>query len=123
MKNHRGETVDQWLLRTVRTSPIVHAAVKLQEREGLTLEETLFVIASYTEDAQSEWLKAETARVMRTPPVFHTVISAGTPVKPSASLPLCVGEWRCRCPSDPAYDTSVNPPYVSACTRCGERRP
>jgi len=34
-----------------------------------------------------------------------------------------IGEWRCRCPSDPAYDKSMNPRFVSACSVCGAERP
>lgn len=33
------------------------------------------------------------------------------------------GEWRCRCPSDPKFDTSASPSYVSACAKCGASRP
>ncbi len=33
------------------------------------------------------------------------------------------GEWRCGCPYDPTFDTSMNPYYVSRCARCGESRP
>jgi hypothetical protein len=33
------------------------------------------------------------------------------------------GEWRCRCPSDPSFDTSANPSFVKRCDRCGAERP
>lgn len=33
------------------------------------------------------------------------------------------GEWRCRCPSDPKFDTSANPSYFSHCNKCGTDRP
>lgn len=36
---------------------------------------------------------------------------------------LTRGEWRCKCPRDLEYDTSINPEYVRACGRCGAERP
>ena len=33
------------------------------------------------------------------------------------------GEWRCNCPPDPKFDTSVNPAYVARCDKCGASRP
>lgn len=33
------------------------------------------------------------------------------------------GEWRCRCPPDPHFDTSVNLACFAACGKCGARRP
>jgi hypothetical protein len=33
------------------------------------------------------------------------------------------GEWRCRCPSSPTFDTSANPRFVKRCDRCGAERP
>lgn len=33
------------------------------------------------------------------------------------------GEWRCRCPSDPDFDKSMNPPFVARCDTCGATRP
>lgn len=39
------------------------------------------------------------------------------PIDPDA------GEWRCRCPPDPHFDTSVNMRCFSRCTKCGTDRP
>jgi len=33
------------------------------------------------------------------------------------------GEWRCRCPSDPEFDTSVNKIFIKRCGKCGMKRP
>lgn len=33
------------------------------------------------------------------------------------------GEWRCRCPSDPSFDKSINPAFVKRCNLCGAERP
>lgn len=33
------------------------------------------------------------------------------------------GEWRCDCPRDPKFDTSINPAFVKACGKCGKSRP
>lgn len=33
------------------------------------------------------------------------------------------GEWRCRCPYNQEFDTSINPSYVKACGKCGATRP
>ena len=40
-----------------------------------------------------------------------------------AEVDAAAGEWRCRCPSDPEFDTSVNPSFFKACGRCGAKRP
>ena len=32
-------------------------------------------------------------------------------------------EWRCGCARDPAFDTSINPPCIRACMKCGQDRP
>jgi ribosomal protein L40E len=32
-------------------------------------------------------------------------------------------EWRCFCPSNPDFDKSMNPNFVSACNACGAERP
>ena len=33
------------------------------------------------------------------------------------------GEWRCECPGNIVYDTSINPAFVAECGKCGAHRP
>lgn len=33
------------------------------------------------------------------------------------------GEWRCCCPSNPEFDTSINPSCFARCNKCGVSRP
>jgi len=40
-----------------------------------------------------------------------------------AEVDAAAGEWRCRCPSDPEFDTSVNPSFFKRCGKCGMKRP
>ena len=32
-------------------------------------------------------------------------------------------EWRCECPYNKDYDTSINPSFFSECSKCGCKRP
>lgn len=55
-----------------------------------------------------------------------TVFDSVVPEPPKGTcVPIDVskGEWRCRCPPDPEFDTSANPSCFSRCTRCDTSRP
>lgn len=52
-----------------------------------------------------------------------TVRAATGPAATGLSVDASKGEWRCKCPPDRRFDTSVNLACFSACAACGARRP
>ncbi len=55
MKNYKGETEQQWLQRTLRTSPTVAAVLNVAWRQGdFTPERTMFEIATHLEERCAE---------------------------------------------------------------------
>lgn len=64
-------------------------------------------------------------RLLRAVEAFVKALRVPEGMKP-LEVDHAAGEWRCGCPpGKPAlnFDTSINPPWVSGCARCGRRRP
>lgn len=82
-------------------------------------ETTAWVFSHAEAEQHAKTFDAEVVAVQHEPIAYPTMPR----MQRSPTVDAFKGEWRCRCPSDPTFDTSINPRCFKACAKCGAERP